>query len=1017
MPYIKIGDLTTFTGDTSGSWIVMNDETNATTYKVQKETYFTSSLYGTASYALTASYVANASSFPYTGSAAISGSLNVIGPVQVTGNLTASNALFTGNITAQTLVVQTITSSVEYVTGSTKFGTLSTDTHQFTGSVSVTGSLTLASGVASLTASNALTASYVAASSVVGLNLSQISSGSVSASVNVNSASFQITSGSSTFLFVSNSGVTVLNSTSQITASPYTLQVIGQSGGTALFSNSAKTQAVNINLGTAGETRIYGDYFGAGADQKLILGTFAGRASQLVLHTSQNVSIGTATDPIYKLNVNGTGNYEGDLRLGVGFQFIFNNNNVGLYRDSNTLRLGGFGGIEFLASATNISAQTIRMKIFDTGNLSVGSTTDSGFKLDVSGSTRITNNLTVSGSLTASGSSHTISGPVSITNGGTTLSATSTQYFHVVNTGDSVTQVGGLQLNNATQNYSAYIYTGRSGTANAISFDHQTLNAGANAGNQAAQRFSSNATVFGAANSTTYNHTLTIYNRGGGTITYPIIIANQINSTNSGVGYLFNTRAGDDATNINHGAIQAVKTNLATSTVTSNMRFLTISDTANTLAEKMRISDSGNILIGDSTDSGHKLLVSGSGPSGSLNVDNTLYVSGSNVGIGTSSPSAYKLDVSGTARVQGQTLISNGNNIVLQTTSAVETNHGINWQTTGGSIRGFVRINWNSGEFKIGGGGGGYFPTFYSQDTERARITSTGNVLINTTTDSGYKLDVSGSFRSFGNITATSGSSYFSVSHSLTQPAQTGSQISEVYIAPTFTYTAPNQTQTALRVLATYTGSSALSSSQANIIADIGATSVGSQFIVNDVTSGSIYLVNDVSGLPIIEANSNWDVFMYDYPNTVFKKTGSVVELGIQNNTSSYTQFKSDLVINEGLGFTYRQAQASGSTNGAVTASLYSITFTTVSSSVYMHAVVTGYDTGSREVITGDVKATVKYAAGAASVVGYNQSFLNSDNSVVSVDVIAGGTSGSLVAYGTGSRVYQWGATVTTQVI
>ena len=36
--------------------------------------------------------------------------------------------------------------------------------------------------------------------------LSQIASGSVSASVNINSASFQITSGSSTFLFVSNSG-------------------------------------------------------------------------------------------------------------------------------------------------------------------------------------------------------------------------------------------------------------------------------------------------------------------------------------------------------------------------------------------------------------------------------------------------------------------------------------------------------------------------------------------------------------------------------------------------------------------------------------------------------------------------------------------------------------------------------------------------------------------------------------------------------------------------------------------
>jgi hypothetical protein len=53
-----------------------------------------------------------------------------------------SNLIVTGSITAQTLVVQTITSSVDFVTGSTRFGSsLSTSTHQFTGSVSVTGSL------------------------------------------------------------------------------------------------------------------------------------------------------------------------------------------------------------------------------------------------------------------------------------------------------------------------------------------------------------------------------------------------------------------------------------------------------------------------------------------------------------------------------------------------------------------------------------------------------------------------------------------------------------------------------------------------------------------------------------------------------------------------------------------------------------------------------------------------------------------------------------------------------------
>ena len=52
-----------------------------------------------------------------------------------------SNLVVTGSITAQTLVVQTITSSVDFVTGSTRFGSVIGNTHVFTGSVSISGSL------------------------------------------------------------------------------------------------------------------------------------------------------------------------------------------------------------------------------------------------------------------------------------------------------------------------------------------------------------------------------------------------------------------------------------------------------------------------------------------------------------------------------------------------------------------------------------------------------------------------------------------------------------------------------------------------------------------------------------------------------------------------------------------------------------------------------------------------------------------------------------------------------------
>jgi hypothetical protein len=87
-----------------------------------------------------------------------------------TNALTASSAdNFTvrNTLTATTIVVQTITSSVDFVTGSTRFGTLSSNTHQFTGSVGITGSLTVVGAVSasSFTGSLLGTASFATSAS------------------------------------------------------------------------------------------------------------------------------------------------------------------------------------------------------------------------------------------------------------------------------------------------------------------------------------------------------------------------------------------------------------------------------------------------------------------------------------------------------------------------------------------------------------------------------------------------------------------------------------------------------------------------------------------------------------------------------------------------------------------------------------------------------------------------------------------------------------------------------------
>jgi hypothetical protein len=76
--------------------------------------------------------------------------------------------------------------------------------NNFTGSLFGTASF-------SISASQALTASYIDASNVIGLNLSRISTGSITASVNIGADTFKIQSGSSTFFTVNSNGNTTIN--------------------------------------------------------------------------------------------------------------------------------------------------------------------------------------------------------------------------------------------------------------------------------------------------------------------------------------------------------------------------------------------------------------------------------------------------------------------------------------------------------------------------------------------------------------------------------------------------------------------------------------------------------------------------------------------------------------------------------------------------------------------------------------------------------------------------------------
>ena len=80
----------------------------------------------------------------------------------------------------------------------------------------ITGSLIVTAGISGSFSGSGANLFNIPASGITGLNLSQIATGSVSASANVGSTSFQIVSGSSTLLTVDNTGLATISSSINI---------------------------------------------------------------------------------------------------------------------------------------------------------------------------------------------------------------------------------------------------------------------------------------------------------------------------------------------------------------------------------------------------------------------------------------------------------------------------------------------------------------------------------------------------------------------------------------------------------------------------------------------------------------------------------------------------------------------------------------------------------------------------------------------------------------------------------
>jgi hypothetical protein len=155
-----------------------------------------------------------------------------------------------------------------------------------------------------------------------------------------------------------------------------------------------------------------------------------------------------------------------------------------------------------------------------------------------------------------------------------------------------------------------------------------------------------------------------------------------------------------------------------------------------TTAERARITNTGNVLINTTTDAGFRLDVNGTARvSGTARIESSLTALSSATIGGTTLAANAIFQVNGSGKyVNYNSSFSSGSFLTYQ---AYGTWDAIGADSPAGTILAF----------------GGYRAsqwtgiTFHSNGSERMRIFSTGNLLINTTTDAGFRLDVNGTAR------------------------------------------------------------------------------------------------------------------------------------------------------------------------------------------------------------------------------------------------------------------------------
>jgi len=427
----------------------------------------------------------------------------------------------------------------------------------------------------------------------------------------------------------------------------------------------------------------------------------------------------------------------------------------------------------YVGTNATLNLNTHLMRLTRGGNLLIGTTTDSGYKLDVTGTARVTGTLTVGQIITANGTSDLImqthvaatsvltvqySSNQNGTSGSKNLITLSTTYnptsgaslFSALNVAPTINQTG------TASGVSRGIYINPTLTT---AVDWRSIEWSNNTGwglygvGTATNYLSGKLGIGTTTPRTNVKLDVVISNTGGGSgigITntnasgYAEVLFNNDNARTDGVGFIGLGGSTSAASNLMYlGTREAFP-----------LLFYT------NLTEQMRIFSNGNIGINTTTDAGQKLQVLGNsrffssvdtyhtiestatGSAGTI-YKNTYrqYFTGTNYATANSwevydlTASAPVIHVSGATRAVGINKVNAS--YQLDVSGDIRSTIGAYFATTSG----LVGIGTTSPSYKLDVNG-----SFRVVDGV-ALATASGNVLIGTTTDSGQKLQVNGSIK------------------------------------------------------------------------------------------------------------------------------------------------------------------------------------------------------------------------------------------------------------------------------